>query len=122
MSLRFAEPSGTDGGSTEDICYARFMGRIEAVEKLKPFEARLRALGATSLYLFGSTAKGTAGVTSDLDLFVEYDATSRFNLLDLVTAKFMVEDELGMSADLATRDGLHPRYKDEIERDAIRIF
>lgn len=98
------------------------MRRTEAVEKLKPFEARFRALGATSLFLFGSTARDRAGLASDLDLFVEYDPTSRFNLMDLVAAKYMVEDELGMSADLATRDGLHPRYRDEIEREAIRIF
>ncbi len=98
------------------------MRRVEAIEELKPFEARFKALGATSLYLFGSTARDVANLASDLDLFVECDPSTRFDLIDLVTAKYMIEDELGVPADLATRDGLHPRYKNAIERDAVRIF
>lgn len=98
------------------------MEKAEAVEKLRAFEPRLRALGATSLYLFGSTARDEATPSSDLDLFLDLDPAQRFTLLDLVSAKLMVEDELGTNVDVATRDGLHPRMRDEIEREAVRIF
>jgi predicted nucleotidyltransferase len=37
--------------------------------------AKIQALGATSLYLFGSAARGEAGPESDIDLFVDYDAS-----------------------------------------------
>jgi len=49
------------------------MNRAEALRKLRTFAGALRARGATSLYLFGSTAKNKAGVKGDLDLFIDYD-------------------------------------------------
>lgn len=94
----------------------------DAIQKLKTFEKPLRDLGATSLFLFGSTARGTATETSDLDVFFDIDPASRFNLFDLIRAKHLIEDELGVKADVGTRGGLHRLLKDEIERDSIRIF
>ena len=104
------------------FCYLVRMRRDEAIEKLKAFEPRLRALGATSLFLFGSTARDEAKPDSDLDLFLEYDAAAKFSIFELVEAKHMFEDELARSVDVATRNGLHPLMRDEIEREAIRIF
>ena len=98
------------------------MLRDEAIAKLKVFEPRLRALGATGLYLFGSTARNEATSSSDLDLFVEVDPTRRFSLLDLVEARRMVENDLGLPVEVATRDGLHPIMRDQIERQAIKVF
>ena len=98
------------------------MRRDEAIEKLKAFEPRLRALGATSLFLFGSTARDEANAKSDIDLFLDYDPAARFSIFELVHAKHMVEDGLEMSVDLGTRDGLHPRLRARIEDEAIRIF
>jgi uncharacterized protein len=49
------------------------MRRAEALKKLRSFAGPLRAQGATSLYLFGSTARNKAGAKSDLDLFIDYD-------------------------------------------------
>lgn len=98
------------------------MTRDDAVEKLRGFEPRLRRLGATSLFLFGSTARDEASSLSDLDLFMDYDPTSRFSLLDLLSAKYMIEDELHVSADVLTRSSLHPRVKPEAERDAVKVF
>ncbi|WP_158811934.1 nucleotidyltransferase family protein [Beijerinckia sp. L45] len=98
------------------------MVREDAIVKLQVFEPRLRALGATALFLFGSTARGEAAAASDLDLFLEYDPASRFDLLDLIKAKHMVEDELGVSVDMTTRGGLHPLIKATIEDEAIQVF
>jgi predicted nucleotidyltransferase len=98
------------------------MVREDAIAKLQTFEPRLRALGATALFLFGSTARGEATAASDLDLFLEYDPASRFSILDLVAAKNMVEDELGIAVDVTTRGGLHPLIKTTIEDEAIRVF
>ena len=73
-------------------------------------------MGATSLYLFGSTARDEAAANSDLDLFLEYDP------VDLVGIKLFLEETLGIEADVTTRDGLHPMLKDKIERSAVRVF
>jgi hypothetical protein len=40
----------------------------------------------------------------------------------LVGIKQYLEEELGVPVDVATRDGLHPMLRSEIERSAIRIF
>ena len=79
-------------------------------------------MGATSLYVFGSTARDEAGPASDLDLFIDYDPGSRFNAFDLVGIKQYLEDQLRMPVDVTTRDGLHPMLKSEIERTAVRVF
>ena len=79
-------------------------------------------MGATSLYLFGSTARGEANSASDLDLFIDYDPASRFNAFDLVGIKQYLEDQLHMSVDVTTRDGLHPMLRAEIEQTAVQVF
>lgn len=98
------------------------MTRTEAVERLRGYAAAIRALGGTSLFLFGSTSRGRSTPDSDLDLFIDYDPHSKFNAFDLVAAKRMLEDGLGIDIDLTTRNGLHPLIRKGIEADAIRIF
>jgi predicted nucleotidyltransferase len=98
------------------------MNKTDAVHKLKSYADAIKARGASALYLFGSTVRDEAGPDSDLDLFVEYDRDSKFNLLDLVDIKLLLEDELGMRIDVTTRDGLHPMLRQEIEQSAVRVF
>ena len=98
------------------------MNRIEAIDSLKRRADAIKAMGATSLYLFGSVAQGEAARSSDLDLFIDYDPASRFNAFDLVGIKQFLETELGIDVDITTRDGLHPMLRDVIEQSAIRIF
>lgn len=98
------------------------MNRADAIERLEQQADAIRGMGATALYLFGSTARGTAGNASDLDLFIDYDPAGRFNAFDLVGIKLMLEERLNVPVDLTTRDGLHPRLKSGIEHSAIRIF
>lgn len=98
------------------------MNRIAAIAHLRASADAVRGLGATALYLFGSTARDEAGAGSDLDLFVDYDPVSRFNAFDLVGIKLLLEDRLGIAVDVTTRDGLHPRLRDRIEASAVRVF
>jgi len=98
------------------------MNRTDAIEKLKAHADAIKAMGAISLYLFGSTAKNSAKATSDLDLFIDYDPNSRFNAFDLVGIKLFLEKELALPVDLTTRDGLHPMLKSDIEQSAMRVF
>jgi hypothetical protein len=98
------------------------MNRTEALRKLRPFANALRARGATALYLFGSAARNEAGSKSDLDLFLDYDPKSKFNALDLVAAKRLLQRGLGVDVDLTTRAGLHPLLRKKIEAEATRVF
>ena len=98
------------------------MNRIEAIDSLKRRADVIKAMGATSLYLFGSVVQDQATRGSDLDLFIDYDPMSRFNAFDLVGIKQFLENELGIDVDITTRDGLHPMLRDAIEQSAIRIF
>jgi predicted nucleotidyltransferase len=98
------------------------MNRTQAVRRLRAFAPALREHGATSLYLFGSTARNQAGGKSDLDLFVDYDPRGKFNAFDLVAAKRLLEEGLGVDVDLTTRSGLHPLIRKKIEAEATRVF
>jgi predicted nucleotidyltransferase len=98
------------------------MTRTDAISQLLRHADAIKAMGATSLYLFGSTARNEAAADSDLDLFLEYDPESRFSLIDLVGIKLFLEETLGIEADVTTRDSLHPMLKEKIERSAVRVF
>jgi predicted nucleotidyltransferase len=98
------------------------MNKTEAITKLQHHADAIKALGATSLYLFGSVVRNEAKAASDLDLFVDYDRNTRFNAFDLVGIKQYLEEELGVSVDVTTRDGLHPMLRSDIEHSAIRVF
>lgn len=96
------------------------MTREDAIARLKQIEPQARALGVTALYLFGSTARGEAGPDSDLDVFVEY--RPGFSGFDLMGVKHIIEDEIGVSADVLTRTGLHPLLRPRIEASAVKVF
>jgi uncharacterized protein len=98
------------------------MNRTEAIKKLRTFATALKERGATSLYLFGSTARNQATSKSDLDLFLDYDPRSKFNAFDLVAAKRLLQQGMGVEVDLTTRNGLHPLIRNKIESEATRIF
>jgi uncharacterized protein len=98
------------------------MNRTDAITKLKAHADAIRAMGATSLYLFGSVARDSATSASDLDLFIDYDRHGRFNAFDLVGIKLFLERQLDLPVDVTTRDGLHPMLRADIEHAAIRVF
>ncbi|WP_378943029.1 nucleotidyltransferase family protein [Mesorhizobium sp. ANAO-SY3R2] len=98
------------------------MNRSEAIRRLRENADAVRGMGATSLYLFGSTARGESASGSDLDLFIDYDPARRFSLIDLVGIKQLLEEAMAVDVDVTTRDSLHPQLKNDIERSAVRVF
>lgn len=98
------------------------MTRAEALSALAVHEAELRAMGATTLALYGSTARDEARPGSDVDVLIDVDHAARFNAFDLMSIKLFLEDTLSAPVDITVRDGLHPRLKQRIERSAVRVF
>jgi predicted nucleotidyltransferase len=82
----------------------------------------LRKLGATSIYLYGSTVRGEETPESDVDLFIDYDKNSQFSLVDLVRLEHYLEGLLKAKTDVLTRNSLHPMLKDKIIEESIRVF
>jgi predicted nucleotidyltransferase len=98
------------------------MNRDDAIARIKHAEQALRAMGATALYLFGSTARNEAKPASDVDIFFDRDPAKAFGLIELIGMEHLLEETLGTKVDLITRDSLHPTLKADIERSAIRVL
>ena len=97
------------------------MGRDQVIEKLRANAEGIRARGAKSLYLFGSTCRNEARFDSDIDVFVDPDY-SRFTLFEWVDLETFLTDVLGRRVDLTTRNALHPELRDSIERSATQVL
>jgi uncharacterized protein len=98
------------------------MRRDQIIEKLKEHEGAIRALGAESLYLYGSCARDEAGPDSDVDVFLERTQDGKLGLLELAQIKRILEGALKSDVDVGTRRGLHPILRSAIEADAIQVF
>jgi predicted nucleotidyltransferase len=98
-----------------------FMKRDEAIGRLKAHEAELRRLGVERLYLFGSTARGDATESSDVDLFFDYEK-GKFGLFELMDVKECAASILGRPTDIMTRDSLHKAIRQRVEATAVRVF
>jgi uncharacterized protein len=98
------------------------LDRDQVLSELRSCLSEIRAHGVRALYLFGSTARGLARDDSDVDMFIEPERMDRFNAFDLIDVKRILEKRLDAHVDLTTRDGLHPRLRQQIEREAIRVF
>jgi uncharacterized protein len=90
--------------------------------ELKALEKPLRERGLAALALFGSTARGTARPDSDVDVLVDVAPDVRFSLVDLVSVKDFLEDRLGRTVDVVTREGLDPAIRDRVIREARAVF
>lgn len=78
-------------------------------------------MGATALYIFGSTVRDEAVQTSDLDLFIDHEP-GNFSLIELVGIQQFLEQELAVVVDLTTRNSIHPMLRADIERSAVQVY
>jgi predicted nucleotidyltransferase len=78
-----------------------------------------RRHGAFDVRIFGSLARGDAIENSDLDLVVRFDPGR--TLLDHAGLIGDLEDLLEMKVDVIDADGMHPRFRGVIEREALPL-
>ena len=89
---------------------------------LRPHERELRARGLTRLALFGSTARGDLGPSSDVDLLIEVDPACPFGLFAFLDLQTDLAAILGRPVDLAFPDAMRARMREAVLRDAVEIF
>lgn len=80
----------------------------------------LRKHGVAHAFIFGSFARGTATLESDLDLLVEFSGPS--SLFDMAALKLDLEEALGRSVDVVTPGGLFPGIRGEVMRERMEIL
>ncbi len=76
--------------------------------------------GVASLAIFGSTARGEAGATSDIDMLVEFNQPVGY--LGLVGLQEYLAAILGRDVDLGTLHGLKPRVREQVEQEMERVL
>ncbi|MBK5290648.1 MAG: nucleotidyltransferase family protein [Acidobacteriia bacterium] len=75
--------------------------------------------GARNVRLFGSTARGDAGPSSDIDLLVEMEPGR--NYFHLVALWQDLEELLGRRVDMLSDGGVSPYLKDRIYAEAVPL-
>ncbi len=93
------------------------MRRDDILRILAEHRDELNKLGVGSIALFGSVARGEARPDSDVDLLVDFDQP--VGLFELVDLKNYLEELLGCSVDLVTRDSLKRQLRERILKEAI---
>src|SRR5262245_3198308 len=88
----------------------------EILRTLAANKAKIKGFGVRSLSLFGSSVRGEDSPESDLDFVVEFERKSFDAYMDL---KFFLEDLFGKPVDLVLADGIKPRLRPVILREAI---
>lgn len=96
------------------------MRRQEAIATLRSYLPELkRDFGVRRIALFGSTARDEGREDSDLDLLVDFEVGPTFD--SFMGLKLFLEDRTGRRVDLVTPDGLKPRLRPLVEREAVDV-
>jgi uncharacterized protein len=98
------------------------MDRDRVIATLRAHEGELRAAGIVHLSLFGSVARGQAGVQSDVDLIAEFDTSRRYSLLERVHLQNRLTDILGVPVDLAPAPALRDDVLGRATHEAVLAF
>ena len=73
----------------------------------------------SDLGLFGSYVRGEQNEDSDVDVLIDYlEAPSLVQLVDL---EFYISELLGIKADVVTKEGLKPRYRERILAEVVYV-
>jgi predicted nucleotidyltransferase len=96
--------------------------RDEIISRIRDHAEAIRALGAGSLYLYGSHARNEANPNSGVDVFIGRNPTKRFTFIELTELEFLLKEISGAEIDLSTRTALHPSLSRDIENTAIKVL
>lgn len=87
------------------------------LEKREEMLSLARRHGMRSVSVFGSTARGEARQSSDVDLLVEVEEGR--SLFDLIAFKLDVEALLGCEVDVVSRNGVSPHLAEYVFAEEV---
>ena len=98
--------------------------RERVIALLRAHAKDIRGRGVTRLALFGSTARGEAGPSSDVDLLIEVDPHARFTLVDLAGLERFLAGLLLRPVEFAFSSRLRerPRIWRRVQADALDVL
>jgi predicted nucleotidyltransferase len=94
----------------------------EVLRCLRELEPKLRKRGVAALWVFGSVARGEAGLESDVDLLFEFTPSGEYSLFDIQRIKDEIQAALGHTIDLGERSTLTAKAAETSARDMVRVF
>lgn len=94
----------------------------DVIAQLRAHAPEMQKRGVTHLWVFGSVARGEAGIESDVDLAIDVDEAADFSLITLGSVAHQAEAWLERPVDLGERRALRSSLRPEFERDAVRVF
>ena len=86
------------------------------VSRLRAHAQALTRRGVTSLWVFGSVARGDARPDSDVDLLAQFDPSAPLSLVGLASLRAELSDLLGAPADLVERGASRPAVREAAKR------
>jgi uncharacterized protein len=92
------------------------------LETLRAHESDLRQMGVSHAAVFGSVARGEAGVESDVDVLVELDENRPIGVFEYARLKLYINELLDGASDVVNRRTLRPFLRASILRDAVHAF
>lgn len=90
--------------------------REEVLRRIEQNREALKKLGVCRLGLFGSSARGEATSSSDLDFVVDFTEKSFDAYMDL---KSFLENLFECRVDLVLTDSIKPRLRPIIQRETV---
>ena len=106
-------------GRGEPLHRSRLAHMLRTLQKAR---TDLEAKGVLHLAVFGSVARMEDGPESDLDIVVEIDPETRFDIFDLAGIAGDISRLLGMKVDVLERKSLKPAFLRDVEKDQIYVF
>jgi uncharacterized protein len=96
--------------------------RERVLRVLRGHEAALHGLGIAHLWLFGSLARGEAGMDSDVDAMIAIPPGRKFSLFDLGEVRVELCELLGREVDVVIEEDLLPGFRSDISSDLVQVF
>jgi uncharacterized protein len=108
------------GMAMPDILRKRRIMTLELLRaRREQILATARRHGARTLRVFGSVARGDAGVESDVDFLVELEPGR--SLLDQGALLMDLQEQLGCRVDVMTEAGLRPSMRARVLQEVIAL-
>ncbi|WP_051960209.1 nucleotidyltransferase family protein [Devosia riboflavina] len=98
------------------------IARDELLTSLRRLRPDLERDGVTHMSLFGSRARGDHRPDSDIDLMIEVNDDQPFSMLKVVGIGHIVEDSIGLPANIFMKRSLDDKFVREAQPDLVRIF